>query len=110
LGSDVVRARALALGAVLVAVGRMRTRLLVVALGIALAAVYVPMALFRLVDADEGIYLASQPTFSRASREHGEVTHRGRAKTSQGATTTYHVHRYRHTRCGAGILLICPRR
>ena len=57
MGSDVVRARALALGAVLVAVGRMRTRLLVVALGIALAAVYVPMALFRLVDADEGIYL-----------------------------------------------------
>lgn len=39
------------------ALERVRTRLLVVALGIALAAVYVPMALFRLVDADEGIYL-----------------------------------------------------
>src|SRR5205807_1747646 len=32
-------------------------RLLVAALGVALAAVYVPMSLFRLVDADEGIYL-----------------------------------------------------
>ena len=35
----------------------MSSRLLVAALGVALAAVYVPMALFRLVDADEGIYL-----------------------------------------------------
>lgn len=36
---------------------RVSSRLLVAALGVALAAVYVPMALFRLVDADEGIYL-----------------------------------------------------
>ena len=35
----------------------MSQRLLVAAVGVALAAVYVPMALFRLVDADEGIYL-----------------------------------------------------
>lgn len=39
------------------ALDRVSSRLLVAALGVALAAVYVPMALFRLVDADEGIYL-----------------------------------------------------
>ncbi len=39
------------------ALDRVRSRLLVAALSVALAAVYVPMALFRLVDADEGIYL-----------------------------------------------------
>jgi len=40
-----------------VALDRVSARLLVAALGVALAAVYVPMSLFRLVDADEGIYL-----------------------------------------------------
>jgi len=39
------------------ALDHVSSRLLVAALGVFLAAVYVPMALFRLVDADEGIYL-----------------------------------------------------
>jgi len=30
--------------------------------------------------ADEGVYLASESTFSRILREHGQATHRGRAK------------------------------
>jgi len=30
--------------------------------------------------ADEGIYLASESTFSRVLREHGQTAHRGRAK------------------------------
>jgi putative transposase len=30
--------------------------------------------------ADEGVYIASESTFSRVLREHGQVTHRGRAK------------------------------
>jgi len=55
--SDLVRARTLVPPAVPITLDRLRAALLVVAIGAALAAVYVPMALFRLVDADEGIYL-----------------------------------------------------
>jgi 4-amino-4-deoxy-L-arabinose transferase-like glycosyltransferase len=57
LGSDVLGARTFTAQPESVAVDRVSSRLLVAALGVALAAVYVPMALFRLVDADEGIYL-----------------------------------------------------
>ena len=31
--------------------------------------------------ADEGTYLASESTFSRVLREHGQTAHRGRAKS-----------------------------
>ena len=57
MGSDVYRARTFAARAVSGALDRVSSRFLIAALGVALAAVYVPMALFRLVDADEGIYL-----------------------------------------------------
>src|SRR5205823_13303711 len=50
-------ARTFTARAVSVALDHVRSRLRVAALSVALVAVYVPMALFRLVDADEGIYL-----------------------------------------------------
>lgn len=42
--------------------------------------------------ADEGVYLASESTFARVLREHGQNRHRGRAKAPQASRTpTTHV-------------------
>lgn len=42
--------------------------------------------------ADEGIYLASEPTFSRVLKAHGQTTHRGRAKApKQRRPPTTHI-------------------
>ncbi len=42
--------------------------------------------------ADEGVYLASESTFARVLREHGQTTHRGRAKAPRsGRPPTTHI-------------------
>src|SRR5260370_21139362 len=42
--------------------------------------------------ADEGVYLASESTFARVLREHGQPTHRGRAKAPRsGRPPTTHI-------------------
>ncbi len=43
----------------------------------------VPPARIVPMLADEGVYLASESSFSRVLREHGQTTHRGRAKAPQ---------------------------
>lgn len=40
----------------------------------------VPPARIVPMLADEGVYIASESTFSRVLREHGQITHRGKAK------------------------------
>lgn len=45
--------------------------------------------------ADEGIYLASESTFSRLLREQGQTTHRGRAKAPRGTAPTHHARCHR---------------
>ena len=45
--------------------------------------------------ADEGIYLASESTFSRVLREHGQTAHRGRAKAPTADAAAHHAHRHR---------------
>ena len=40
----------------------------------------VPPARIVPMLADEGVYIASESTFSRVLREHGQITHRGRAR------------------------------
>ena len=40
----------------------------------------VPLARIVPMLADEGVYIASESTFSRVLREHGQTTRRGRAK------------------------------
>lgn len=51
----------------------------------------VPPARIVPMLADEGIYLASESTFSRVLKAHGQTTHRGRAKapTSRRPATTH---------------------
>ena len=51
----------------------------------------VPPARIVPMLADEGIYLASESTFSRVLREHGQTAHRGRAKVPKAsrAPTTH---------------------
>jgi transposase InsO family protein len=52
----------------------------------------VPPARIVPMLADEGIYLASESTFSRVLREHGQTVHRGRAKAPKaGRPPTTHV-------------------
>ena len=58
--------------------GAERTKLLTVANEPRFAAV--PPARIVPMLADEGIYLASESTFSRVLKAHGQMTHRGRAK------------------------------
>jgi putative transposase len=42
--------------------------------------------------ADEGVYLASESTFARVLRAHGQTTHRGRAKAPKARRTpTTHI-------------------
>ena len=42
--------------------------------------------------ADEGVYIASESTFARVLREHGQTTHRGRAKAPRaGRPPTTHI-------------------
>lgn len=41
--------------------------------------------------ADEGVYLASESSFYRVLREHGQCRHRGRAKTPQATRPPTHV-------------------
>jgi putative transposase len=52
----------------------------------------VPPARIVPMLADEGVYLASESTFSRVLREHGQSAHRGRAKSPQAVRPpTTHV-------------------
>ena len=52
----------------------------------------VPPARIVPMLADEGIYLASESTFSRVLREHGQTAHRGRAKAPKaGRPPTTHI-------------------
>jgi putative transposase len=42
--------------------------------------------------ADEGVYIASESTFARVLREHGQTAHRGRAKAPKaGRPPTTHI-------------------
>ena len=67
-----------------------RTRLLAVASEPRFADV--PPARIVPLLADEGMYLASESTFSRVLHEHGQTTHRGRAKPPQAVRPpTTHV-------------------
>ena len=67
-----------------------RTQLLRVANEPRFAAV--PPARIVPMLADEGIYLASESTFSRVLREHGQAEHRGRAKVPKaGRPPTTHI-------------------
>ncbi len=52
----------------------------------------VPPARIVPMLADEGVYLASESTFSRVLREHGQSVHRGRAKAPRaGRPPTTHI-------------------
>ena len=70
--------------------GAERTKLLTVANEPRFAAV--PPARIVPMLADEGIYLASESTFSRVLKAHGQMTHRGRAKAPKAVRPpTTHV-------------------
>ena len=78
--------------------GDERARLLSVANEPRFAAV--PPARIVPMLADEGVYLASESTFARVLKAHGQNTHRGRAKAprkSRPRTSPRH-----RVRCGAG--------
>ena len=49
--------------------------------------------------ADEGTYLASESTFSRVLREHGQTAHRGRAKSPKARARAHHP-------CAASVLCV----
>ena len=52
----------------------------------------VPPARIVPMLADEGVYLASESTFSRVLKAHGQTAHRGRAKTPKaGRPPTTHI-------------------
>jgi hypothetical protein len=53
----------------------------------------VPPARIVPMLADEGVYLASESSFSRVLRAHGQNRHRGRAKGAQGRSTADDAHR-----------------
>ena len=53
--------------------------------------------------ADEGVYLASESSFSRVLQAHGQVRHRGRAKTAQDCCSPTD-HAYRHC-ASSGVVL-----
>ncbi len=53
----------------------------------------VPPARIVPMLADEGVYLASESTFSRVLREQGQTAHRGRAKAPRRAPAD-HAHRH----------------
>ena len=44
--------------------------------------------------ADEGVYIASESTFARVLRAHGQSAHRGRAKAPRAAAPADHAHRH----------------
>jgi len=52
--------------------------------------------------ADEGVYLASESTFSRVLREHGQNTHRGRAKAPKRSVHRPPTSPLRRAKSGAG--------
>ena len=53
--------------------------------------------------ADEGVYIASESTFSRVLREHGQATRRGRAKAPRKSRPpTTHIATAPRQVCGAG--------
>ena len=53
----------------------------------------VPPARIVPMLADEGVYLASESSFARVLRAHGQSAHRGRAKAPQGGASADHAHR-----------------
>ena len=61
----------------------------------------VPPARIVPMLADEGIYLASESSFSRVLREHGQSAHRGRAKAPRAVRppTTHIASEPRHVWC-----------
>ena len=54
----------------------------------------VPPARIVPMLADEGVYLASESTFARVLRAHGQSAHRGRAKAPRARAPTDHAHRH----------------
>ena len=64
----------------------------------------VPPARIVPMLADEGVYLASESSFCRVLREHGQNTHRGRAKAPKASRppTTHIATAPRRARSGAG--------
>ena len=53
--------------------------------------------------ADEGVYSASESSFQRVLRAHGQTPHRGRTRAPQRSRTpTTHVATARRARSGAG--------
>ena len=64
----------------------------------------VPPARIVPMLADEGVYIASESTFARVLREHGQSAHRGRAKAPRAsrAPSTHIATAPRRARFGAG--------
>ena len=64
----------------------------------------VPPARIVPMLADEGVYLASESTFSRVLRAQGQTAHRGRAKKPRAVRppTTHIATAPRRARCGVG--------
>ena len=73
-----------------------RARLLAVANEPRFAAV--PPARIVPMLADEGVYLASESSFARVLREHGQNVHRRPRQGSQGVAPTCHAHCHRRAR------------
>ena len=59
----------------------------------------VPPARIVPMLADEGVYLASESSFSRVLRAQGQSAHRGRAKAPRAVRAAHHAHRH-GTACG----------
>jgi putative transposase len=62
----------------------------------------VPPARIVPMLADEGVYLASESTFARVLREHGQNAHRGRAKAPRAHARRPRISPRRRARSGAG--------
>jgi hypothetical protein len=52
--------------------------------------------------ADEGVYIASESSFQRVLRAHGQTRHRGRAKAPQRSRADHACRHRAAARCGAG--------
>jgi putative transposase len=62
----------------------------------------VPPARIVPMLADEGVYLASESTFSRVLKAHGQTAHRGRAKAPKAIRPPPRTSPPNRVRCGAG--------
>jgi len=62
----------------------------------------VPPARIVPMLADDGVYLASESTFSRVLRDEGQAAHRGRARSHAPCARPPRTSQARPSRCGAG--------